>query len=482
MRSAPPLLAALAAMALLACRAIPTATAPPVASVGAASAPGPDAAAGDVPRTSARSAGDAARAREGEDRAEVLDDGALRPCDPDDADATTAKAAIAALGGRIATLRDDGDPRALTAELEALLATRCFAMAAGDPARRHAWDSALSLKTWWSDGGEAWLEHYVDLLRTRAIVVPPSARRTLVLDGNASHALAPLLCPVAAASCGADALGWIRRADASLLRRAGAARAGAGRDEEACAREASAAEPGARFPLFRACIDDLATTRDALPLGRFKAPVDGWLVVRDTRGWSRTCETVRTYDLATGAAFVAEACASAGGAPRVKASSGRVGVAGLREAAWMLALSQVTEARVRTTSQTFEVPDDVPIERPAAFGTSVSFRCGGVSSGGARDWSWMRSEQGALRGRVSGHVRAPHGRGDAEGHAMELLSIVDDGFEEGCAPARPPRGVAWDAPGPSAGGREAATLASAATPAVEAALGAASAPACARKP
>ncbi len=48
--------------------------------------------------------------------------------------------------------------------------------------------------------------------------------------------------------------------------------------------------------------------RIALPLGDVKAPDTGWLVIAGRRGHYEFCDTVRAYDLETGAAFIDDNC------------------------------------------------------------------------------------------------------------------------------------------------------------------------------
>lgn len=383
------------------------------------------------------------------------------PCDPESDEAKAAQEAIAQIGARAAALRDDDPVKPVTDELEALLQTQCFRLSWGDPLPPLSFDSGLALRTWWNDGAEAWLRHYLELDENRTVVIPPSPRHTLLADGNASHPLAPLLCPSNSKACGRETTGWLRRADAALLREA---RAQAGRrTEEACAAQASSAEPDARYGVFRQCLEGVGAKRVAMRLGKFKAPADGWLVVRDT---ARRCETIRAYELTSGAAYVAELCSAP---PTVRA--GRVSVAAAREATWMLALAQTADRNVRTTTEAYSIPDDISILRAAYESGSMSlgYTLGGAPSR-ARHWSWMRASNGALVGQVSGIYVRPSGRTDAEAYALELLDVADDSFEEGCSPSGPPAHLAWSAPGDPIPGRERAVLATSSNDATRTAL------------
>ncbi len=90
----------------------------------------------------------------------------------------------------------------------------------------------------------------------------------------------------------------------------------------------------------------------ALPLGRFRAPDRGWLVIRGRRGHYEFCDELRAYDVETGAAYVAKSCSGLhlrpGGSVDFEATNasrkaaveaGRVDVANLREAVWMILLA-----------------------------------------------------------------------------------------------------------------------------------------------
>lgn len=214
----------------------------------------------------------------------------------------------------------------------------------------------------------------------------------------------------------------------------------------------------------------------ALPLGAFKAPGDGWLVVRDVHG---SCADLRAYDLANGAALAATECAGA----VTKSRAGRVSVAALREAAWMLALSTVADEEVRVESESFEVPEEVDIALPLALGASGFSSYGCRFGGGVRHWSWMRARGGALSGQVGGQLRLPSRTTSAEEHATELLAIVDDAFDSTCAPSGLPKSVDWTSPGPAVSGRAEADLGGPGPdPAREALRRAAAAPSCAKLP
>ena len=368
----------------------------------------------------------------------AYDPDTVRPCTKGSPETEAARAAVDSFAERVDALPLTPVPKAFADELHELLGTQCFQLA--DHALRPSFGSGLAAKQWWNDGGYTWLMSLVDLEEARTIVVPPSARRVLASDAgldDRTRPIAPLLCPTDAQACGRETIGWTRRVEGAFLRRASGTRYG----DDACVETAKKAAPELRYDALVDCVQDHAQTRTALPLGRFRAPKDGWLVA--TGGGASRCSVLRTYDLATGAAYVATACP--GKAATVKV--GRVPVASLREAAWMLVLAPVVERNVRVDASSFDVPPEIAIEKPSRYGRGrgISIGCGGVHSSRPRHWSWMRGTT-TLTGQTSGVLRPSSGT-HAEDHASELLAVAEDGFEEGCAPAPPPAKVTWTAPG-----------------------------------
>ncbi len=384
---------------------------------------------------------------------------AIHPCKAKTPAWDAASAAAAALGQRVNALAEDGDAKPVKAELDRLLAMPCFELANADPHGESNFDSALSLKEWWGAGGEAWVTSYLSIEDARAVVVSPTRRRSLTLatPKASQHPLAPLLCPAADArltdptGCGRESTGWVKRASAAMLRRAGNARTGTfASTVDSCRAEALAKDvaAGDRYTTYRECIETVPVRHDALPLGRFKAPTDGWFVIAGGR--RGRCEDLYAYDLATGAAYRVSDCRGRRGTRGpipFTSSTGRLPLSPLREAVWMILLAQVSEHDVLTESAEYAIPTEVAIQRPpSGRGGTGGFGCGTTSP---RAWSWMRSRGGALVGQASGVLQWPHGCEDASGHAVELLEIAEDGFDPACVPAGPPQHVNWSAPGPA---------------------------------
>ena len=375
------------------------------------------------------------------DDVDAKDEDVIRACAANDPGIISSGAALDAFHRKVVNLDLSADPTELTQELGSLMDAPCFELADGDlPKTELVFDSALSLQTWWNDGGEAWLRHYLTIGADRNSIVPVSPRKTLTASAP-SHPLAPLLCPGSAVNdfglnaCGHETKGWTKRLAKALTREAEARRT---KQYDICVEETKAAEPLDRYDTLRACLDQIAPKHDALPIGRFKAPVDGWLVM-STGG---RCPNLYAYDLATGSAYQTSGCRA------FSTEVGLVGTSALREAAFALMLSGVAQPSVRTENASFELPPGTdPVRRGGGSGISLS-GCGGSSS--IRTWSWMRGKKGAtaLRGQVSGTLDMSGCSNDAERYASELIEAMEDAMTTGCAPAPPPAAVQWEEPGP----------------------------------
>jgi HEAT repeat protein len=391
-------------------------------------------------------------------RAEVQ---ALQRCLVDGTrEANEAAASLDMLDERIRGLTSSQDIDPVVRDLHAVLRSRCFRLSAeqGPPP---TFGHAVSLQTWWQEGGHAWMASYlrrprlgrVDDLRPN-VVFPPRPRKVLALDTAPTHPLAALLCRVGDETCGRETQGWAERA-----RDAFAANLLEDRLWEADAfpvnREAIAArceakvrdrEAAVDYDRWMTCLEEHRPVDWALPIGRFKSPRLGWLVIRGRRGHYSFCDEIRAYHLETGAAYVAQSCSGlhlrhdgsvnfegTNAARKATVSVGRVSVANLREAAWMILLAPEAE-RTHLSADYFPLPK----------GTTPSFREGGAILGGGivwnsgqtrLSWSWRMSDGRAL---VSGDLTWPSSDSPAETHAARLLEVAEMGLVEGCAPAALP--------------------------------------------
>ena len=394
------------------------------------------------------------------------EDDLVRPCRARTPEHAAAEAAVDALDKDVAALAPGGEGGATTAKVAALLATPCFALASGDLLEEPKFDSGLSARTWWSEGGESWLRHYLELgdserqhddNHPRWSWIPPTPRTTLTRESAKGSPLAPLLCPAADDGCGVETRGWLRRATLAFEAHGHAQRREALPQDPraACAEKARKEETrGARYGVWRSCLRDAHPTEWALPLGRFRAPTQGWLVLRGRRGHYNFCDEVRAYDLATGASWTIGSCSGLAlredgsvdgpktNAGRAAASSvGRVPVDALREAALATFLSPHVQPNVQMAGFGVALPDDLELVSNSAgsFGLGMSF---GWSSGQTTvHWSWIVAGRPVATGDLTWpeDMNAP-----GRDHAVKLVQIAEAAFVPlaagECAPAAPPVG------------------------------------------
>jgi hypothetical protein len=383
-------------------------------------------------------------------------DARSRPCSSDSVAAKAASTAIDALSARIAALRPDGDPHPLAAELQRLLEGPCFALAQLE-GRDWQFASSLSLRSFWDTGGRAWAEGHLALgsarPEERITWVPPTPRKALTLESAPHHPLAPwLLCSERDEVCGRDTEPWARRAS-TYFRLYDAVR----RAEDsppvsdprgACATRAQAPGVAEPYSEWQSCVESTAQAHTVLPLGRFRAPREGWLFVRGRRGHYSFCDEVRAYDLATGAAYVAQSCSglalrhdgSVDGAQtdasrKAKTQAGRLDVTLLREAAWMMALAGEAERDVLEDGFGWVLPEG--IEPVAGSGEVRGGSMHWSTSSGQTQLEWQWVARGATV--TSGTLTWPEDYNEAgRDHAVKLLDITEASFREGCTPAAPP--------------------------------------------
>jgi hypothetical protein len=362
----------------------------------------------------------------------------LRPCKRATPEAAVAKATLDDLDAKIEKLPLDGDPGPLAEAVRALANTPCFALAFDDADETLAWSTALSLRTWWRDGGSDWLATYLGLGDPdRRFRVPPSPRRAMTLESEPADApLRLLLCPSRAVddgSCGRETAGWALRADHAF---ATGSQQGLPREGFCLHRLEAESHGSSPWTVYRGCISNHTTRRSALPLGAFRAPESGWFVLARVSMMMRAgcSEDLALFDLATGAAYY-HRCPPYGSA---QVEVGRVSLSALREAAWMTFLVDELDEEVRVFGELFYVDEKIPIEKPRGEKAP-----GGVvrisgSDEPMRLWSWIlpRAPGGPLVTRASGLYELS---GAGAWHASLLLDVLDAGFQAGCAPATPPR-------------------------------------------
>jgi hypothetical protein len=372
-------------------------------------------------------------------------------------DQKAAEAAWRGLDTAIQRLTDDAqaDAAAARQQLEETLKLRCFHLAVENGALNLP-THPTALKAWWQDGGDSWLWSYIDFAEAGPInalrpqvALPPDARRVLFRETSTASGLAPLLCSQSDPSCGRETRGWLERARRALSAPGPMESSGAPEkrlDGPDCEKE----NGKSAYSGWRACLNDVDERKTSMPLGRTRAPREGWLVVEGRRGHYTFCDGVAAYHLGTGAAYRAESCSglallNGGHVDHEATDAGRsetfrfgsVPIDNLREATWMLLLKDETE-EVHPSARYFDLPRDVAVrfDRGGSVKRRPSSRAFSWSTGQTRlRWGWA-NEYGEVL--AEGSVTWPTSDDPADRHAGELLDVAERGLDTGCPAAAVP--------------------------------------------
>ena len=376
-------------------------------------------------------------------------------------EATRSRDALEALDQRIRTLESEDNLRQAVADFQSLLRARCFRLASeqGDPPE---FEHRLSLQTWWETGGQAWLTSYIDRPRLgrvddlrEHVVFPPDPKKVLTLDTDPGHILATLLCRLTDEDCGRETQGWAERArdafSAAVVRdRVQGEDAFPVNSQALAARcEAEVRKDGTthEYAKWIECLAEHRLPAWALPLGHFRAPDHGWLVIRGRRGHYEFCDQLGVYDVETGSAYVAKSCSglhlrtdgrvnfeAANTTRRAVVEAGRVDVANLREAVWMILLAPQAE-EVFLSADYFPIPKGVVPTPSDSDADGRAFGWGWNSGQTRLSWSWLMADGQVL---VSGTLTWPSSYAAPEAHAADLLRITELGLRSECPPAMLP--------------------------------------------
>ena len=394
----------------------------------------------------------------------------VTPCPVDSPEHKAARAALTSLSNDIDALPLTGDPAPLAKRLTDLVAETCFVgvSSAHELAQGTEFKSALSLKTFWHDGGHSALDSRLAWADPDAknhwYWLGPSIRTALTTDNAPkTHPLYPLLCPgtigngpSAPGSCGIETSGWALRARSAFHAGALAGRFSSlqSHDDEhapkshaTCSKAAKSSKPDRAFLVFSDCMLDTPVKEDALPLGTFRAPTSGWLLIRGRRGHYGWCNELRAYDLATGSAYIASLCGgmfvTSNTPPTIKVERGHLPVDALREAAWMMFLAPVTDHHVIPSGEGRAIPPELTLRIPTNRGFSLSIGGFGWSSGRTTlVYQWLRQGKSA----ATGTVAWPDADRPVDSHATELLAVAEHGYVRSCTGVAPlPASLPWSA-------------------------------------
>ena len=197
---------------------------------------------------------------------------------------------------------------------------------------------------------------------------------------------------------------------------------------------------------WHACLQGNRIKTAAFPIGDFKSPVSGWLVISGRRGHYEFCDSTSAYDLETGTAVVFTSCSDLALRPggsvdrdstnraRVdRVRGGKVSIENLREAAWMLLLS--TEVKpIELRARTFPLPASLEPKLFAGEGTLFGSGFGMNTSMTTLAWRLVNPAGRSY----SGQQTWPRSYEAAEDHAANLINVFEGSLVEGCVSQRPP--------------------------------------------
>jgi hypothetical protein len=387
-------------------------------------------------------------------------------------DYTDASTRLAALEAQIEALGLAADHGPADAALAALFRHRCFSFFPQQFDKVDAKGSALGLKTFWRDGALAWFQ---DTLRLGDAVGParrywvlPAYRRALTLETAPDSPLRSLLCSAADAHCGRETFGWRRRAERAFrefaeLKRARSTDPRPRVNPLDCGEHVKGTAADT-FSGWTECVMTNTPKVEALPLGALQAPTTGWLTVSGRRGHYGFCDEVRAYNLETGAAYISSSCsrlhlaqtgavrhAATNAARKGALAMGRVPLANLREATWMMLLIEKVGLPITLESYGVVIPSRLEVEL-SNRGSGVGLGYSGSSSQTVLDWRYTVGKVALSSGDLTWPSDYNYA---ARQHAVALLQVAEAGFVEGCPPTAAPRHLMRPLHRPGVSGRDA---------------------------
>lgn len=349
----------------------------------------------------------------------------IRSCS--EAEGAAARVLMADFGAAVDAIRDQDDAMHLTQRFEAMLAAPCFDLAVENP-RLPTFARGIQARTWWTSGGQDWLEDYVE--PGEFTVVPPDVIPVLAVDGQPPHRLGALLCQLGDTACGRETAGWVLRANEWWRNAYG------NPGESECHKEARQQVPDQRYRTWRTCLEAERPRQPLLPLGRFRAPVRGWFLIWGKRRSHGTCRELRLYSLSSGATYLVRECRATSKRSRDSESptfqAGTVPVDALREAAWMTMLASEVVSPVQIAASMRQMPPDVvrtkipPIDN-VVYLTSDTMQDSSMTQ---LSWSWFDDGQSY----ASGSLIGPYSHKPGDNYADHLWRVAEAASRVGCAP------------------------------------------------
>jgi hypothetical protein len=381
----------------------------------------------------------------------------LRPCVEGSSEFNDARQKLAAVDRQIRSLKPDSDHKAASEALIALMGHQCMAL--WDMAMDEAYanfdgtapplraEAAPALIHFWTTSGKDWAESMLNMAKQRRLVLPTSMRKVVSRETRAEDLGLSLPCPVDDSKCGQETQGWWQRAETYLRSKSKQDPTSTGYGKlttEAGCKELALPRPDPeRYEEWFRCIRSIPKRRFVMPLGRIKAPVSGWLVVRARHGIYSFCDPVNMYSLSTGAAYISQGCPARIGLNDALPErdlilrSGSIPVDSAREAAWMLQQLGSITMDYEEPPGFFELPAGVePVKALNSKGNRTTLVCSG--GGQLITWAIVTSTGEALASSAlgSGGCNSP-----PIDYTLELLRNAESGFVAGCARETPPRAM-----------------------------------------
>jgi hypothetical protein len=338
--------------------------------------------------------------------------------------------------------------------LHALLKTECFLFSSEIQVVPSP-DSAASAKDWRNRGGFEWLWSYLEYPSFGTlpdlqphVVLPPEVRRTLTLANARDHALSPFLCSSSDLRCGIETRGWRARAELAF---GGPLSTDWDDDRNTrlssdCLSKAASETSERKYMTWHACLQGNRIKTAAFPIGEFKSPDSGWLVISGRRGHYEFCDSTSAYELETGTALVFTSCSDLALKPdgsvdrnatnkaRVnRVRTGSVSIENLREAAWMLLLSSEVKP-IELRPRTFPLPSSLEPKLFAGEGPRFISVSGMNTSMTTIGWRLVNPSGRSY----SGQQTWARSYEPAEDHAANLINVFEESLVEGCVSRRPP--------------------------------------------
>ena len=385
-------------------------------------------------------------------------------CHPEESSHREAQSAINELHRRLFDPSERRDLHAVRSLFQSLIKGPCFEIALLEKSRTPKVLSYESFRIWWLSGGHNWLLSMLSSGSSKSesqyyqpVLLPPSERTFLSHVSHPSHPLSPLYCPINDEGCGREVDTWRRLADLALRGRYALKANTYGQIYSdnpspltltSCSRRAFSRPKETRYRDWLTCISQMIQSTPAVPLGQFRAPSKGTLILFEYGSSGGGCVKARVYDLATGTAFLSGDCFRDGELShphttgvnlKSEKDQGVISRTALRRALWMLMSADQMEQNIHVSSTRIEIPKGLkPRWKRGSNPEHISGLAYGLGSGGMShyrilNWAWVHAKKVLSKGRIKldGYHSVAHS------YALDLLRLAETSFKSSCPPVSP---------------------------------------------